>query len=299
MWFKNLAVYRLSRDWAPDPAKLEEQLARRVLQPCGSLDKESRGWVSPSGDERLLRVLNGQILIALGVEQRLLPTTIINQFAKDRARQIEEEQGRRVGRKELREIKEQVTDELLPRAFVRRRTTYAWIDPVNGWLVVDAAAKAKVEELIELLNKTLDELPASLVHSQRSPAAAMTEWLASDEAPAGFSVDRDLELRAADEGKATVRYVRHALEGEEIRGHIAAGKSATRLGLTWADRISFVLTEQLQIKRVAFLDLLKEQAERGDNAEEQFDLDFVLMSGELAKLLADLLAALGGEKTAA
>lgn len=295
MWFKNLAVYRLPKDWALDPTRLEAQLATRTLQPCGNLDKESSGWVSPRGDDRLVHVLNRQILIALGVEQRLLPTTIVNQFAKDRAAQIEEQQGHRVGRKQLREIKEQVTDELLPRAFVRRRSTHAWIDPVNGWLVVDAAAKAKVEELQELLTKTLDELPAKLLHTERSPAAAMTAWLAGDEAPAGFTIDRDLELRAADAGQATVRYVRHALEGEEIRGHIAAGKTATRLGLTWADRISFVLTEQLQVKRVAFLDILKEESERGETADEQFDLDFALMSGELARLFDDLIAALGGD----
>lgn len=296
MWFKNLTVYRLPTNWSLDPSKLEDQLATRVLNPCGNLDKETRGWVSPRGDERLVHVLNGQVLIALGVEQRLLPTTIVNQFAKDRANQIEQEQGRRVGRKELREIKEAVTNELLPRAFVRRRSTHAWIDPIHGWLVIDAAAKVKAEELLELLIKSVDELPATLLSTQLSPSAAMTDWLAGDEAPSGFSIDRDLELRAADEGKATVRYVRHALEGDEIRGHISAGKTATRLGMTWADRISFVLTEQLQLKRLAFLDILKEESEQGETADEQFDLDFALMSGELAKLLAAMVEALGGEK---
>lgn len=298
MWFKNLVVYRLPTDWAIDAAGLEEQLARHTLQPCGNLDKESRGWVSPRGDERLVHVLNRQMLIGLGIEQRLLPAAIVNQFAQDRAEQLEEQQGHRLGRKQMRELKEQVTDELLPRAFVRRRVSYAWIDPVHGWLVVDAAAQGKVEELLELLIKSLDELPARQLHTERSPSAAMTDWLAGGEAPAGFTVDRDLELRSADEGKATVRYVRHDLEGEEIRGHIAAGKTATRLAMTWSDKISFVLTEQLQIKRLAFLDILKEEAERGETADEQFDLDFALMSGELARLLADLVEALGGEKPA-
>jgi recombination associated protein RdgC len=96
-----------------------------------------------------------------------------------------------------------------------------------------------------------------------------------------------------------VRYVRHALEGEEIQQHIAAGKTATKLGLTWNDRISFVLSEQLQLKRLAFLDILKENTEQADNADEQFDLDFTLMTGEAAKLLADVVAALGGEKAKA
>lgn len=299
MWFKNLTIYRLPENWAHDLPKLEEQLARQALQPCGNQDKESQGWVSPRGDDRLLHVLNQQILIALGVEQKLLPGSIVTQFAKDRVAEIEEQQGYKLGRKQLRELKEQITDELLPRAFVRRRVTWAWIDPVNGWLVVDAATPAKAEELLERLNKTVDDLPVRTLHTERSPSAAMTEWLQSGDAPAGFTIDRDLELCAADDSKATVRYVRHALEGEEIQQHIAAGKTATKLGLTWSDRISFVLGEQLQLKRLAFLDILKENAEQGDNADEQFDLDFALMTGEVAKMLVDVVEALGGEKAKA
>jgi len=299
MWFKNLSVYRLPANWTLDLANLEEQLSRHALQPCGNLDKESQGWISPRGDDRMLHVLNRQVLIALGVEQKLLPGSIVTQFANERAAELEEQQGYKLGRKQMRELKEQITDELLPRAFVRRRTTWAWIDPVNGWLVVDAATPLKAEELLERLNKTLDDLPARTLHTELSPSAAMTDWLLAGEAPAGFTIDRDLELCAADDSKATVRYVRHALEGEEIQQHIAAGKTATRLALTWNERISFVLSEQLQIKRLAFLDILKEQTEQGETADEQFDLDFTLMSGELAKLLADVVEALGGEKAKA
>ncbi|PIV88871.1 MAG: recombination-associated protein RdgC [Hydrogenophilales bacterium CG17_big_fil_post_rev_8_21_14_2_50_63_12] len=303
MWFKNLAVYRLPTGLKLDTAALQEKLATLTMQPCGNLDRETRGWVSPRGDDRLLHELNQQVLIALGGEQKLLPASVVNQFTADKAAQIEAQQGFKLGRKQMRELKEQVTDELLPRAFVRRHQTWAWIDPVNGWLVVDAATPAKAEGLLEALSKSVDGLAVQSLHTERSPSAAMTDWLLSGEAPAGFSIDHDLELRASDEGKATVRYVRHTLEGEEIAAqisaHLAAGKQATRLGMTWNDRISFVLGEQMEIKRLAFLDLLKEQTEQGESADEQFDLDFALMSGELAKLLADLVAALGGEKAAA
>jgi recombination associated protein RdgC len=296
MWFKNIFIYRLPTDWAISAATLEEKLSCQPLQPCGGLDKQSRGWVSPQGDGPLVHVLNRQLLIALGVEQKLLPASIINQFAKDRIAELEAQQGHRVGRKETKEIKEHVADELLPRAFALRRTTFVWIDPVNGWLVVDAASPAKADEILELLGKTLDDLPLKQLHTKLSPVAAMTDWLAGGEAPSGFTIDRELELRSIDEGKATVRYVRHDLEGDEIRAHIAAGKSATRLGMTWNDKISFVLTEQLQIKRLAFLDILKEEAEsEAETTDELFDIDFTLMTGELARLLADLVEALGGE----
>lgn len=299
MWFKNLAVYRLPAKTQLDIPGLEEQLAKLTLQPCGAMDRETLGWVSPRGDERLLHVVNGQVMIALGMEQKLLPSSVVNQIAQEKAEEIAEQQGYQVGKKQMRELKEQVTDELLPRAFSRRRITWAWIDPVNGWLVVDAASPAKAEVVLEALSKTVTDLPVKTLHLERSPGAAMTDWLLANEAPAGFSIDQDLELRVPDETRATVRYVRHDLEGEEIREHISAGKQATKLGMTWADRVSFVLGEQMEIKRLTFLDILKEQSEQGENADEQFDIDFALMSGEVAKLLADLVDALGGEKPAA
>ena len=299
MWFKNIFIYRLPADCAVTVAMLQEKLAAKPLQPCSGLDKQSRGWVSCRGDDRLVHTANGQILFALGVEQKLLPASIINRFAKERVTDIEAQQGYKVGRKEMKDIKEAVTEALLPRAFALLRTTYAWLDLQNGRLIIDAASAARAEELLEFLNKTLDELQVKPLHTELSPVAAMTDWLAGEQAPAGFTIDRELELRATGESKATVRYANHVLEGEEILSHIAAGKRATRLGLTWNDRISFVLTEQLQIKRLEFLDIIKEESTTlADTADELFDLDFTLMTEELAKMLTDLTDALGGEKAA-
>ena len=297
MFFKNLVIYRLPADWSISPAQLEEKLAERTLQPCGSFDMLSRGWVAASNAERLVHTTNGNHLIALGVEQKLLPASIIRQVAGDRAKLLEEQQGYPVGRRQMRELKERVTEELRARALTRRRVTRAWIDPKNGWFVVDAAGAARAEELVETLRDTLGSLQVQFLETDRSPAVAMAAWLVLGDAPLRFAIDQDLELQAADKTKATVRYVRHPLEGKEIQAHLASGKYATRLGLTWNDRISLMLTEKLQVKRVQFLDIGKDAAEgeSQQSAEEQFDIDFMLMSGELTQLLADLSEALGAE----
>jgi recombination associated protein RdgC len=298
MWFKNLQLYRLPQGWAAEAESFEQQLARLPLQDCGATDPRSLGWVAPRDGGSLLHSVNQQWLIALGVEDKLLPASIVKRLASERAREIEETDGRRIGRRELRELQEQMTLELLPRAFIRRRTTFAWIDRGNGWLLVDAASPAKAEEVLEHLRRSLDSLPAKVVKPLQSPSAAMTGWVAAGEAPAGFTLDQDLELRSAE--KASVRYANHPLEGEEIRQHIADGKVVTRLAMTWNERISFVLNDLLQIKRLAFLDILKEQSEsQAEDADERFDIDFTLMAGEVAQLLADLMAALGGEAPAA
>lgn len=294
MWFRNLQVFRLPKNWDCDPVSLEEQLSRHVLQSCGATDPSSVGWIPPREGGTFLHSLNHQWLLALGVEQRLLPASVVKQFVNDRARTIEENEGRRVGRRELRELRESMTGELLPRAFIRKRTTYGWIDPINGWLVIDAAAPAKAEEFVEHLHKSFEGLPVRLLKLVQSPSAAMTGWVADGEAPAGFTIDQDMELRSAE--NATVRYAKHALDGEEVRQHIADGKVVTKLGMTWGDKISFLLDEKFQVKRLDFLDMLKEESEtQAENEDERFDIDFALMTGEVAHLLDDLLEALGGE----
>lgn len=299
MWLKNLIVYRLPAKWSVTADALEKALALKPLQPCGSFEMESRGWLPPQAEGGYLYTQGKQWLLALGVEQKLLPATVIRQRTQDKAAEVARQQAHPVGRKQMLEIRDQVTNELMPRALSRRRITWCWIDAANGWLVVDAAADTKAEQFLENLRRAVDDLPLKRLDTQRSPGASMTQWLSAGKAPKAFSIDQDLELSAANESRAVVRYVRHSLDGKDIRDHIAGGKVATRLGLTWKDRISFVLTDQMQVKRVTFLDILKQES--GSDAavadeNEQFDIDFALMAGELSLLLADLTAALGGEK---
>ena len=297
MFFKNLQIYRLPAAWEMTASALEEALAQQQFTPATSMDLVSQGWAPPRGaDQPLVHAVGGQFLLQLKTEKKLLPSTVVNQVAAARALEMEEAQGFAPGKKAMKELKERVTDELLPRAFAILSTTAVWIDPVNGWLVVDAASPAKADEVIKLLLKSVDKLPLESLRVQRSPVGAMTEWLQADESPAGFTVDQDAIMRATGESKAQVAYKRHTLEADDIRRHIAAGKQCTRLAMTWNDKISFVLDESLAIKSIKPLEIIKESATRND--DERFDSDMALMTGELAKMLADLVEALGGEAEA-
>ncbi len=296
MWFKNIFIYRLPTDCKITADTMQEKLAQKPLFPCSGLDKQSRGWIPCCDDDRLVHSANGHILFALGSEQKLLPASVINRFTRERVKNLEAQQGYKVGRRDLKAIREAITEELLPKSFSLLRTTHAWLDTVNNRLIINAASIARAEELLEFLHKTVEDMPVRPLHTTLSPVSAMTDWLASNLAPAGFTIDRELELRATGDSRASVRYANHALEGEEIPAHIQSGKRAIRLGLTWNSRISFVLNEQLQIKKLQFLDILKEEtAAQAESAEELFKLDFTLMTGELAKMLSDLTEALGGE----
>jgi len=297
MWFKNLVVYRLGAGWSRKAETFEAKLSAQPLQKCGGFEMESCGWVPPRDDGLYLYQQNRHWLLALGFEQKLLPGSIIRDAAEEQIAAMEKMLGHPIGRRQKRDIKDKVTAELLPRALSRRRKTLAWIDVSNGWLAIDAAGDPKAEQFMETLRKTEDDLPAVRLDTQSSPSVAMRKWLNAGDVDGPFTIDQDLELRAPDHTKATVRYARHSLEGKDIRDHLAAGKEPVRLGLTWNDKVSFVLTEQLHVKRLSFLNIIeRETSEEMDNEEERFEIDFALMTGELSKMLGDLVKALGGEK---
>lgn len=294
MWFKNLVVYRLNK-WSTTPEALEAQLSRHPLLPCNRMDSQSRGWVPPKAEGGpFVHAFGHQMLISLGVEQKLLPTAVVNQTCNTRAAEIEAQQGYKPGRKQMRQIKEAVTDELLPRAFVMRRKTYAWIDPIDKWLVVDTASLARADEFIEMLIRTQDAISLAPIKCEISPKAAMTGWLAGDDLPSSFTIDRDCELRVVGDEKSTVRYVRHPLDTEDVTNQIKAGKEVTKLALTWNSNLSFVLNDNLQLKRIAPLDILREQTDYSEELD-MFDSDFAIMIGELKRLLPGIVSALGGE----
>jgi recombination associated protein RdgC len=276
---------------------MQKWLAPHAFAPGNSVEMQSHGWASPRDNDSLVYTLNGQMLLVFRTEKKLLPASVVTQVTKARALELEEQQGFKPGRKQMRELKEQVTDELLPRAFSIRRDTRVWIDCKNGWLVIDAASQTVADEVRGLLVKSIDQLPLGTVRVTQSPVAAMTGWLLSGEGPAGFTLDQDTELRSPTEGNATVRYVGHTLDTEDMRRHIEAGKQCMRLAMTWNDRVSFVLTPSLTIKRIAPLDVLKEASDpTAQNDDERFDSDVTLMTAELDRMLTDLLDALGGEQ---
>ena len=296
MWFRNLTVLRVPPRWDLDLDTLADALLPQRFDAAGPLEEARAGWVPPlEGEPGLVASVGRQMLVTLRQERKLLPARVVAQFVKARADAIEAQEGVRPGRRRLRELKEQVRDELLPRAFSLGTDTRAWIDPDSGWLVVDAASQARADELVGQLARALEPFPGRPLRTVRPPGGEMTAWLVDGEPPAGFTIDQDVELKARDT-RATVRWANQSLDTDDVVRHARAGKQCTRLALTWRDRVSFVLTDGLVLRRVRPLDVLQEAAGSGEpaDARERFETDFALMAGELSALLGELVDALGG-----
>ena len=294
-----MMVYRMVGEWTTTQAELEEALQADLFVPCGASQEKSVGWVEPRGVAHgpLVEVVGGQWLLKQMVEVKAVPASVVKRKVEERVAQIEASTGRKPGKKELRDLRDDTRLALLPMAFTKQSSVLVWIDPKARFLVLGAGSQGKADEVMTGLIKAIDGLAVQLVNTQTSPAVAMSAWLSAQEAPAGFSVDRECELKAADESKAAVRYTRHALDINEVSGHIAMGKLPTRLAMTWNDRLSFVLTDALQLKKLAFLDVVLEGAATSPTGgkDDGFDTDVVIATGELGNMLPELLEALGGE----
>ncbi len=293
--FKNVIVYRIGEGWTATLAQIEDSLDAERFVPCGASQDKSVGWIEPRGEAHgpLVESVAGQLMLKLKIETKTVPGSVIARKAKERSEQIVATTGRKPGKKEMRDIKDDVRMTLMPLAFSKESSVLVWIDTSAHLLILDAGSQAKADEVVTRLVSALQGLSVTLLNTQMSPQAAMTAWLITQEPPSGFSVDRECELKAVDESKSVVRYVRHALDTDEVKQHVEGGKLPTRLALTWNSRVSFVLTETLQLKKVTFLDVVFE----GTSAEkdEGFDADVAIATGELCQLLPEMIDALGGE----
>ena len=228
------------------------------------------------------------------IEQRVLPGSVVKRKTEELAARIEQETGRKPGKKQTKDLKEQATLELLPMAFTKQSSIRVWISPAQHLLMIDAGSASRADEVVTLLIKELAGLHLHLIQTAEAPATCMAAWLMDGVTPEGFSIDRECELKSADEMKSVVRYARHALDIEEVRQHLLSGKAPTRLAMTWRDRVSFMLTDTLQIKKISFLDLVFEGRDSPEK-DEAFDADAALATGELCKLIPELIDGLGGE----
>jgi len=292
-------LYRLGQGWPKSAAQWGEALGHEPFAECGATQPKSGGWIAPRGQAHgaLVEAINGQWIARYAVETKAVPAQALRRWVDEKAQHIERTRGRKPGKKELRDLREDALLALLPQAFARRSEMAVWLAPKHRWLALDAGSQAKADEVIASLSRVAGPgFAVSLLQTQQTPQALMTAWLLAEKAgdvPEAFHVERDCELKASGEEPAIVRFTRHELTTPEVRRHVREGKRPVRLALSWQGRIGFTLTEALQIKKIRFDEGVFGEAQTSE--EDRFDTDAAISTGELAGLIADLVEALGGE----
>jgi len=296
MWFKNVTIFQLAKPFRVSAASLEDKLSKRSARKCGPLELSTVGWGSPMPDGTALTLeLDGAILIAAKKQEKILPATVVREALNERITEIEVSEQREVKGKEKKRLRDEITVEMLPRAFSRSRITYALIDPDNGWLLVDSASRPRAEELTVLLRESLGSLELTNSEGEISPAGIMSQWLFHDKPPAGFTIDDECEIRESDEFGGIIRCKNLDITQGAVRKHLEAQSQVTRLAMSWNDRVSFILDQDLTIRRVRPLELIDElrEDELSDDADENSELmfisDLMIFHSEISELITRLL----------
>ncbi|HTV83847.1 MAG TPA: recombination-associated protein RdgC [Dyella sp.] len=293
MFFRNLTLFRFSPAVAEDLKRLEEVLGEHRLRPCGPMEMGTRGFVPPVGrgeDAAMTHLVNACTLLTTGSEEKLLPAAVINDELQRKVQKIAEEEGRKVGGRERKRMKEDLLNELLPRAFVRSSRMSAYVDRKHGWLVLDTASRKSAENALTQVREALGSFPAVPLAPEEGPRVLMTDWLAGGKLPGGLVLGDECELRdPATATGAIARCRRQDLDAEEVKEHLRNGKQVFQLGLVFDDRISFVLGEDLVVRKLKFLDaVLDELGDGQQDAAAEMDARFALLTLELERLLAKL-----------
>ena len=297
MWFRNARTYKLPDRLGIDALELSQRLSRRPFVPCRPSQMTSNGWVPALGDDttELVHAAGDFWLIRLRREERLLPASVVRSETNERIAEIQNGQGRRVNRKERLDIMDEVTQDLLPRAFTKSQYLDALINEREGWVWINTASAARAEDFLSLLREALGNLPVVLVETQKSPVMSMTQWVlhgpTSDQWQLGG--DADFEDPKDESGVVRVRVV--YLESDEVGAHIESGRQVVRLALGLNDQLNFVLTKELALTRLRFSDEVKAiNEEMHEDPLARRDADCLLMGETLLSLQQELVSQLGG-----
>ena len=299
MWFKNIRAYRLTSPFTFTAEQLGEKLSERGFEPCAKSQALSLGWMPPLGGEEgeLVHAAAGRLLVKLKREEKLLPSTVVRELLEEKVAAIESDQARKVYRKERLNLKDEIIQDCLPRAFSRSTSVFAYIDTQANWVFVDAASANKAEELLNLLRECIGTFPVLLPQVANAPVAVMTNWLIHRNLPEDFELGEECELREPGEEGGVVRCRGVDLLSEEVETHLQAGKQVARLSLSWDERLQLVLAEDLCLRRLKFADELMKENEDipEDDNRARMDADFALMADAIGSLQERVLALFGGE----
>lgn len=294
MFFRNLTLFRFPT--ALDFSQLDELLPEAALKPVGPLELSSRGFISPFGraEEALSHCINDAIWLSVGGEDKILPGAVVNDLLQKKLLEIEEKEGRKPGGKTRKRLKDDLLHELLPRAFVKPSRTDALIDLEHGFIAVDASSRKTGENVVSEVRRALGSFPALPLNAEVAPRSVLTGWIAGEPLPEGLSLGEECELKDAMEGGAVVKCQNQELQSDEIAKHLEAGKQVTKLALVLDDHVSFVLGEDLIVRKLKFLDGAVDQLENTEHDDLRAELDarFALMAGELKRLFLVLEHAL-------
>lgn len=292
MFFKNAVVFRFPQSTVAAIDQFEDRIAENPLKPLGGLDLQTTGFVPPHGRGATALVVRqgANIWLTQSTQSRILPAAAVNEVLAAKLEEIEEKEGRKLGGKARKQIKDDILTEMIPRAFVVSSHTNIWINTELCIAVVDASSKKRAEAAISLIRHAMGSFPATPINPEVSVRSILTSWVMGDPLPAGVSLGDESVLKDPVDGGATATLSKQDLAADEIKKHLESGKQVARVGVTINDHVSMAVGEDLIIRKIKLLEGAMEQIENTerDSLAAELDARFALFTGEMKAVLSTI-----------
>ncbi len=294
---KNLQIFRLCQPMNLSTNDLAEELAIKTFKPCHKVAHFSFGWVSPLGEnsDQLVHECNGYRLMHACREDKILPPQVIREAHHEKIKKFAAAENRILSAKEKKSLRDEVIFDLLPQAFTKKNITPFYFDHHLNCLLVDSSSHSVAEEITVLIRDCVGRFDLRPPETKHNPSSKMTEWVLEQSVPKAFELAENCTM-IDPKGLGSIRCSKQDLYHQDIRNHLRSGKKITSLGLTWDEKIAFTLNEDMSLRNIRFLDIIKDQINdiHVESQVEQIDRDFAIMSAELTQLIELLQRELGG-----
>jgi recombination associated protein RdgC len=292
--FRNIRLYRTASPWPETEEELSQSLAEQSFVPCGAFSEKSGGWESPTHDDssQFSRRLAGADLLQLRTQTRVLPPAAIKEALEARVAEYRERMSQDPPRSELRRLKEQTRDELVPKALVKSDRIRGFYLKDENILGIETATPANAEWFIDHLRKALGRLHCSPLAFEKSPLELMSKVFMG-RGVARFELGRECRMQSQLDNKSIVTWRDLDLDDDSIRHHLTEGMQLTHLGLSYDHILSLVLSTDCVISKFKFFESEAVDTIDDEDPIARQDADFVLMTGTLKRILQDLSKELG------
>lgn len=273
--------------------------SNRSVDPSGT-QWSSAGLVEPFPGEGLKVDLQGAgTLMLVQLNDRILPSKVRDELLAKKVEHLQQLEGRKVTKKEYRQLRDEAEGDLLPKAFIRR--TLVPILFVNFGsdtaMLVCTSSHKKADDIAALLMDFFNDttfVPWK-IQTDRPLENCLTTLVKHGELPEDYGFEADSFAVLRGEKKKTIRIKDKSLGDQDLDALWKQDYAVSELGVSRFNgefEDTFVVTDAMVFKsmRVAgFYTAPKKNAEPGDVFNHVYGL-----ATAYRKILRDFVEACGG-----
>lgn len=281
MWLKQFSWFDMQSPLLLSNEALLEALENKQAYKPHATQSKSIGWVSPLGEEQPLVITQGNYLwMRARIDQKLLPQTVVNEVLLEKMAEQEAMQGYPPTSKQRKLLKEDITLDLLPKAFIVSKYINVMIDTQNQLLILDTTSANIKDSVIDLLRQTVGSLPLThYIESRLSTSQILKSWITNP--PEGIHIESEYTLIHPNDVSAKARLI--GLDETDIIGHLDKGMTISQLLVSYQDQVTFQINDQVDISKLKFITL--QDDEKLEDPIAQIMSDFALTAPYCSQII--------------